>query len=86
MIEFDASYQSLSSAPSAKQGINPACARSGPTDARHRTSNLFSRQLLDRRYAYELLVEQEIVKNLQRTREEEGEIDPGCSREHEPYK
>ena len=44
-------------------------------------SNLFSRAFLDRRNAYELLVEQEVVKNLQRTGNEERSTDQRRPRE-----
>src|SRR5260370_38578347 len=50
----------------------------------HTASNLFSRSFLDGVNLCELLVEQKIVENLQRTGEEKGHIDPGGPREHEP--
>jgi hypothetical protein len=53
----------------------------GPSEMIYSPFNLFSRAFLDRRNAYELLVEQKVVENLQRTGNEERSTDQRRLRE-----
>src|SRR5216683_7900768 len=53
-------------------------------DASHRTPCLPQLSFLHGLNLYEFFVEQKIIENLQRPREEERHIDPGSPRKHEP--
>jgi hypothetical protein len=63
------------------RGLPATGSSPGPAEMTYGPPNLFSQAFLDRRNTYELLVEQEVVENLQRTGNEEGSTDQRRLRE-----